>query len=306
MVSFVNSCTKSHKLYSTMALPNNTTDFASGAHNFYHTLIKMLHGLIVSLKKNTVLFILCMVIGVVPLFVKNMKDGNAYRASFTIMFEELTRKIYGDRLSKLNALVQRDEQAKVAMLLDIDKNMAQSIKSIEAKNILGEDLDKDLNTDRIPFIVEFVTKDSSQVLPLQKAIVKFLETGNEYMAGRTRIKNLERNEELEFINNQLRIMDSLNRKGNFQTGSIAPSSTAGKSSDQSSQTYDLSYELYKRKQELLRKERMPGTLMVLDDAIVSEEAKHSLLFVLVVGTAIGLFIYTALVAFLIPAFRYKD
>ena len=304
MVSFVNSCTKSHKLYSTMALPNNTTDFASGAQNFYQTLIKMLHGLIVSLKKNIVLFILCITIGIVPLFIKNMKDGNAYRASFTVMFEELTRKIYGDRLSKLNALVQRDEQAKVAMLLDVDKKMAMSIKSIEAKNILGEDLDKDLNTDRIPFIVEFVTKDSSQVLPLQKAIVKFLETGNEYMADRTRIKNLERNEELEFINNQLRVMDSLNRKGNFQTGSLTAS--AGKASDQSSQTYDLSYELYKRKQELLRKERMPGTLMVLDDAIVSEEAKHSLLFVLVVGTAIGLFIYTALVAFLIPAFRYKD
>lgn len=304
MVSFVNSCTKSDKLYSTMALPNNTTDFASGAQNFYQTLIKMLHGLIVSLKKNIVLFILCMTIGIVPLFVKNMKDGNAYRASFTVMFEELTRKIYGDRLSKLNALVQRDEQAKVAMLLDVDKKMAMSIKSIEAKNILGEDLDKDLNTDRIPFIVEFVTKDSSQVLPLQKAIVKFLETGNEYMADRTRIKNLERNEELEFINNQLRVMDSLNRKGNFQTGSLTAS--AGKASDQSSQAYDLSYELYKRKQELLRKERMPGTLMVLDDAIVSEEAKQSLLFVLVVGTAIGLFIYTALVAFLIPAFRYKD
>lgn len=304
MVSFVNSCTKSHKLYSTMALPNNTTDFASGANNFYHILIKMLHRLIVSLKKNIVLFILCLAVGIVPLFIKNMKDGNAYRASFTVMFEELTRKIYGDRLSKLNALVQRDEQAKVAMLLDVDKKMAMSIKSIEAKNILGEDLDKDLNTDRIPFIVEFVTKDSSQVLPLQKAIVKFLETGNEYMADRTRIKNLERNEELEFINNQLRVMDSLNRKGNFQTGSLTAS--AGKASDQASQTYDLSYELYKRKQELLRKERMPGTLVVLDDAIVSEEAKHSLLFVLVVGTAIGLFIYTALVAFLIPAFRYKD
>ena len=50
-----------------------------------------------------------MSVGIVPLFVKNMKDGNAYRASFTVMFEELTRKIYGDRLSKLNALVQRDE-----------------------------------------------------------------------------------------------------------------------------------------------------------------------------------------------------
>ncbi len=304
MVSFVNSCTKSYKLYSTMALPNNTTDFASGANNFYHTLIKMLHGLIVSLRKNIVLFILCMAIGIVPLFVKNMKDGNAYRASFTVMFEELTRKIYGDRLSKLNALVQRDEQAKVAMLLDVDKKMAMSIKSIEAKNILGEDLDKDLNTDRIPFIVEFVTKDSSQVLPLQKAIVKFLETGNEYMADRNKVKNLERSEELEFINNQLKVMDSLNRKGSFQTGSLTAS--AGKASDQASQTYDLSYELYKRKQELLRKERMPGTLMVLDDAIVSEEAKHSLLFVFVVGTAVGLFIYTALVAFLIPAFRYKD
>lgn len=289
-----------------MALPNNTTDFASGVNNFYYTLIKMLHGLLVSLRKNIVLFILCLAVGIVPLLLKNIKDGGAYKASFTIMFEELTRKIYGDRLSKLNALVQRDEMGKVATLLDIDKKTAQSIKSIEAKNILGEDLDKDLNTDRIPFIVEFVTKDSSLVLPIQKSIVKFLETGNEYMADRTRVKNLERSEELEFINNQLRVMDSLNRKGNFQTGNIGSTGTSSKSAEQSGATYDLSYELYKRKQELLRKERMPGTLMVLDDAIVSEEAKHSLFFVLIVGTAIGLFLYTALAAFIIPAFRYKD
>lgn len=288
-----------------MALPNNTTDFASGANNFYHTLIKMLHGLIVSLRKNILLFIICMAVGIVPLVIKNFKDGNGYKASFTLMFEELSRKIYGDRLSKLNTLVQHDEMAKVATLLDIDKKMAQSIKNIEAKNILGEDLDKDLNTDRIPFIVEFVTTDSSLVLPIQKSIVKFLETGNEYMADRTMVKNLERTEELEFINNQLRVMDSLNRKGNFQTGSVS-TTTSNKNTDLSNGTYDLSYELYKRKQELLRKERMPGSLMVLDDAIVSEEAKHSLFFVFVVGTAIGLFIYTALVAFLIPAFRYKD
>jgi len=289
-----------------MALPNNTTDFASGANNFYHTLIKMLHGLLVSLRKNIVLFIFCMAVGIVPLLLKNINDGGAYKASFTLMFEELTRKIYGDRLSKLNALVQRDELGKVATLLDIDKKTAYSIKSIEAKNILGEDLDKDLNTDRIPFIVEFVTKDSSLVLPIQKSIVKFLETGNEYMADRTRIKNLERGEELEFINNQLRIMDSLNRKGNFQTGTISNTQANSKTTEQSTATYDLSYELYKRKQELLRKERMPGTLMVLDDAIVSEEAKHSIIFVLVVGTAIGLFLYTALAAFIIPAFRYRD
>ncbi len=289
-----------------MALPNNTTDFASGANNFYHTIIKLLHALIVSLRKNIVLFIICMSVGIVPLFVKNMKDGSAYKASFTIMFEELTRKIYGDRLAKLNALVQHDEMGKVATLLDIDKKTALSIKSIEAKNILGEDLNKDLNTDRIPFIVEFVTKDSSLILPIQKSIVKFLETGNEYMADRTRVKNLERGEELEFINHQLRIMDSLNKRGDFQTGTINGATTTGKASDQSSPTYDLSYELYKRKQELLRKERMPGSLMVLDDAIVSEAAKHSLFFVLVVGTAIGLFLYTALAAFIIPAFKYRD
>lgn len=288
-----------------MALPNNTTDFATGAGNFYQTIIKMMHGLIVSIRKNIVLFVLCILLGIVPLFIKNMKDSDSYKASFTVMFDELTRKIYGDRLSKLNLLVQHDDMDKVALLLDIDKKTAATIKSIEAKNILGEDLDKDLNTDRIPFIVEFVTKDSSKVLPLQKCIVQFLETGNEYMADRKRIKNMETSEELKFINAQLTVLDSLNKTGNFQIGS-SPTKTTGKTADQSNASFDLSYELYKRKQELLRKERMPESLMVLDDAIVSEEAKHSLFFVLVVGTAIGLFLYTALAAFIIPAFRYRD
>lgn len=288
-----------------MALPNNTTDFATGAGNFYQTIIKMIHSLFVSIRKNIVLFVLCMLLGIVPLLIKNMKDSDAYKASFTVMFDELTRKIYGDRLSKLNLLVQHDDMDKVALLLDVDKKTAASIKSIEAKNILGEDLDKDLNTDRIPFIVEFVTKDSTKIILLQKSIVKFLETGNEYMADRKRIKNMETSEELKFINAQLNVLDSLNKTGNFQIGSSATKSSS-KSADQGNATFDLSYELYKRKQELLRKERMPESLMVLDDAIVSEEAKRSMLFVLVVGTAIGLFLYTALAAFIIPAFRYKD
>lgn len=276
-------------------------NFEAASHSLYYKLIRLLHLFIVSIKKNIWLFIICMLVGIVPLILKNRGDAQHYKASFTVSYDELFRKIYGDRLGKINSLIGRQQYEKVAVALQVPLATASTLVKVEGKNILGEDLSKDLNTDRIPFIVNIIVKDSSAVTSLQNGLVGFLETGNEFLADRKAVKVLETKEELEYVESQMHTMDSLNRRGVFSTGSTA------KTDDKAANSlFEFSYELYKRKQELLRKQRMPSSLMVVDDAIVSTAAQRSILIVIAMGAVIGLFLFVALVWFVIPAFRFKE
>ena len=63
--------------------------------SIYDRLIAVLHSFYVGIRKNTLLFIACMLL--IPGFFMfmNMKKANTYKASFTVMYEELVRKVYG-------------------------------------------------------------------------------------------------------------------------------------------------------------------------------------------------------------------
>lgn len=284
---------------------NSDKDFQSQTQSIYYKTIKLIHQFFVSIRRNIVLFIVCMMIGITPMLIKYSNDAGYYKASFTVMYDELVRKIYGDRLAKINTLVNRKQYDKVATILQVPLETAKTLAHVEGTNILGEDLRKDLNTDRIPFMVNITVDDSSKVRKLQDGIMLFLETGNEYMADRKRVKLLENQEELDYIDKEMRAIDSLSRRG-IIVGNATTTTLDDKTEKSSGSTLEFSYELYKRKQELLRKQRMPSGLVVIDDAIVSTVAQKSIVIFLAIGIALGLFLYTVLAAFVIPAIKFKD
>ncbi len=289
-----------------MATPGNdinTGDFSTSTKNLYYNIIKLLNRLIVSIRKNLLLLILCIAIGCVPFLVQYITNSNNYKASFTVAYDEVGRKIYGDRIEKINSLVQRGEYQKVANALGVKLSLCEALISVEGTNILGEDLSKDLNTDRIPFIVNIVVKDSTAITPIQNGLLNFLETGNEFMATRKKIKLLENMEELSYIDREMKVIDSLIKNENIGSHEIPKTNTNTKNTGS---LFEFSYELYKRKQELLRKERMPSSLLIVDDAIVYVEAKRPLALVLVLGFATGFILYIMLIAFIIPAFKFKE
>ncbi|MBS1772521.1 MAG: hypothetical protein JST82_06665 [Bacteroidetes bacterium] len=287
---------------------NNSTDTAVGD-NLYYKLIKFLHSIIVSIRHHFILFIVCMAIGIGLMLFKNFNDAKLYKATFTVAYDELFRKIYGDRLEKINSLVQKDNYKKIADLLKLDEQTVSALKNIEGKNILGEDLDKDLNTDQIPFIIELVVNDSSAITKIQDSVVSFLETGNDFLSKRKKIKLQEIDEELTWINQQLYMLDSINRTGKSETVSISISK-GSKQSNTPDKTvnslYEFSYELYKRKQELLRKQRMPQSLLIVDDAIVSVKNKKPAILMVIVGGFIGFFLYSLFAGLILPVFKFKE
>jgi len=276
----------------------NTTENRTG---LYHAIIKMLHVIFASIRSHIVLFIVCVGICSLPLVLNSVVNSKYYKASFTIAYDELFRKIYGDRLGKINSLVQRNEYAKVAYNLRTNIETVKSLQSVEGKNILGDNLSKDLNTDNVPFIVTIVVKDSATITTLQDAIVSFLETGNDFLQARKSVRLKETNEELAYINKQMNVIDSLNSHGItkvFEVNKDDKEKSAGS-------LFEFGYQLYKRKQELIRKERMPSSLFVVDDAIVSVKAGIPLVVALAVGLVAGFMLFIVIALFIIPAIRYK-
>lgn len=268
----------------------------------YYNIIKLLHFLLSNIKSNIYTFILCMCIGVSPFIINSFSNSKNYKASFTVAYDELFRKIYGDRLGKINSLVQRNEYEKVAYNLRTNIDIVKCLKSVEGKNIIGDDLNKDLNTDNVPFIVNMVVNDSSKITILQDAIVQFLETGNDFLQDRKKVRLKENTEELAFINEQMKIIDSLNKHGVtkvFEVQQNDKEKSAGS-------LFEFAYQLYKRKQELIRKERMPSSLFVVDDAIVSVKAGIPSVLAVGLGLLSGFVLYIVIALFIVPAVKFKE
>lgn len=272
--------------------------------SIYEQIIRYGHYFIFSIKKYKVVFVLSLLVGFAPFIYKYIGSSRAYESTFTVAYDELVRKIYGDRLNKINALVQQKDYKKAASFLGISPSDASKLVSVQGRNIVGEELSKDMNTDRIPFIVRFVVKDSSKIGIIQTGIVNFLEWGNDYMAGRSKMKIREIDEEIAYIEGQMRVMDSI--KGKYLSERVETVTAPNATTPSYSSIFQFSYELYKKRQDLLRKKEMPGTIQVVDDAIVSRSTGGPLLKILVFGTALGMFIYLGSILFLIPMLNYKE
>ncbi len=269
--------------------------------NVYEQLIWALNKYITDIRRNMALLVSCLVIFIGILVYINYKKSSVYKASFTVTYEDLTRKVYGDRLSKLNSLLENN-RAKAGALLNTSDGALKSLRKIEGKNILGEKLSEDLNTDRIPFVVSMYITDTAYVDELQSNILQFLESGNEYLSEKRQMKMNEYEQELKFINKQLSMMDSLKTVYNNEEST---SSKKSSSADGGTTLYELSYTLYKRKQELNEKLTMPKNLYVIDDAIVTNQSHKSYIVMTLLGLIIGLVVYTILAYIVVPAIRYK-
>lgn len=272
----------------------------------YYNVIKFLHGVITTFRKNIGWWLVCVVIVLLPLLKNYFSNRNTYKASFTVVYDELFRKIYGDRLHKLNTLLQKREYGKIAEFIHVTPERAKNLIKIEGKNILGEDLSKDLNTDRVPFIVNYMVKDSTNILEYQDGIVKFLETGNAFLQDRKKLKEAEFADELKFIDAQLSTIDSMKHKYNLELLATYNKNPDKNNPEGKSSIFEFSLELYKRKQEIMRKQTMPQNLYIVDDAIVSTAAGNSLIVALLIGVVGGSLVYALLVYLIIPAIKFRE
>ena len=179
--------------------------------SLYTKVIALLSQAIIDFKKNFAIFLLAIIIPIATLSFLSLRKSNTYTASFTVVYEDLVRKIYGDRLEKLNTLLQSNNE-RAAELLNLDIKIVETIEEVKGTNILGEDLSKDMNIDRIPFIINITVTDTSKITEIQNGILSFLENSNSYLMEKRNLKISEIKDEIAFISTQLEMMDTLKRK----------------------------------------------------------------------------------------------
>ncbi|RYD56862.1 MAG: hypothetical protein EOP56_10750 [Sphingobacteriales bacterium] len=280
---------------------NNNNNFIEST---YYLVVHIFRAIILNIKKNIGLFLLCLLLPLAFFVASSISKKTVYTGTFTVMYDDLTRKIYGDRIEKLNELVRDNQHQTVSLLLGIKPEEAKRLREIKGKNILGQELTEDLNTDKIPFMVTIVASDSTGMIMIQDRLVEFLETGTQYLANRKALKAKEIQDELNFIDRQLAHIDSLERKMN-SIGDIGGESAQDGDKGTNS-IFESSYELYKKKQELERRRSVPTTLHVVDDIIIPVKTKVSLVGAIAKGIIIGIFLYAIIVLLVIPVFRFRD
>lgn len=117
-------------------------------------------------------------------------------------------------------------------------------------------------------------------------------------------------EELDYINKQLSTIDTVYKKsGSAEPLPVAqskPSDNSAASEQADNSLIEFSYTLYKRKQELMRKQRMPQNLLIIDDAIVSVQKKRSTLIMIAAGGVIGFIFYALIAGIILPAIRFRE
>lgn len=278
-------------------LPNN---------NLYDKLINLLRSFYADLRQGFALLTTVAIIVTGVLLLVNYWKSSTYKSSFTVVYEDLVRKVYGDKLDKLDLLLKNDKP-KAQSLMNISDEAISSLKEIQATNILGEPLSEDMNVDKIPFVVELYTQDTAYVHEIQKGVLYYLETGNKYLKEKRRLKTKEIAEELQFIEEQLKLMEELKKtlKSPIVRFGIKQekSEKSESSTDNSGSVYEASYELYKKKQELLKKKELPLNLYVIDDAIVPIKNSKSNIMIVIFSLVISMIIYTVLRYLILPVVR---
>ncbi|HXS38459.1 MAG TPA: hypothetical protein VN721_17280 [Flavipsychrobacter sp.] len=266
--------------------------------NICYNVLKIIYTFLRDVKRNILLFIFCVVlVSCVSLYYRYAQP-DTYTASFTISYREMVRLVYGNQLYKLNELVQRKDYKRVGQFLGMSEADASDLISLNAKNVLGVNLEKDLDNDRGPFVVTMVVKKASSIYMLQYGILHFLET-NPLTVERRKVRMKEIDDELAFIDRQLAMMDSLKIAFNKHL----PTEINEKSDNSISSVYKFSYDLYKKREVLIKEKLIPDNLQVADSVISPQNRKISNQLLAIISVAAILILYSFLVYLIIPAWK---
>lgn len=282
-------------------IPDKTENKDITNRTLYKKVISTLYFFYADVKKNLVVFLSSIILVTGLFLILNLRKSNTYSASFTVLYEELVRKVYGDRLDKIDILL-KSNKSKAQSLLNIDPKAMATLKEISSTNIIGEKLSKDINTDRIPFVVNIYLTDTTYTSEIQDGIINYLENGNDYLIDKRKLKIKEIDEELAFIDLQLAMMDTLKRRY-YTEGSIKTDPTTGASEGS---VYQISYELYKKRQELMKKKEMPMNLYVIDDALIPVRNNKPYILIVFAGIFCGFILYLGMAYLVLPVLRYKE
>lgn len=131
-----------------------------------------------------------------------------YETEMVCAFNNLTKKVYGEMLLKLDLLLQSGSYPALAQTLQIPVADAQKIVAVQAKNIAGSPLHEDVTTDQSPMYISVKTTDKDILKPLQYSLLKYLNS-SPYRQRRNKMEMEVIGTRMKFLNRDMHQADSI-------------------------------------------------------------------------------------------------
>lgn len=229
------------------------------------------------------------------------QKAQSFEMTSTFVYGDLHPKIFGDMIAKVNTLINNQEEAQVAKLLDLKPTQVAKISSIKVADSRGKSLESNFTMHKEPMII---TVKMRQPLPgdsLQAAINHYLNS-NPFSAKRLQMKKRLLEEELVFINTKQATIDSVLKRLYENPGAAAAEAGAVTiENSEGKNAYELlrfSRELVQRKTDIENSLVQAENVFAIDNFIVLPSARFGLggmIKSLIIGGILGLFLAAAIV-----------
>jgi hypothetical protein len=264
---------------------------------FFYFLFWVWAFVVLVLKRNKLLLLSGLIVGLLLGYLYYISRPTFYRASMIVQNNELAKRTYAEMIKQLNSVSAAKD--KLASEMNTTEQMAAKMLFFDSKSMDGDALISDTSTKlRQPFKVIVGLSDNSQVDSIQAALVRYLNNGP-YLKTFREAQTKLYNERLGFIGSELQKLDSLKIEYNHFLASSKISATFYNNAFNPADIYQQSNILFAQREETLRWLYINGNAISVIDGLKSPDSPYSLSLLkafLILGAA-G-FLIAFLVAFL--------
>jgi hypothetical protein len=207
---------------------------------FFRAVIQAVRDSILFLLRYKFWMLLVIVAGIV-MGILNYKIYPAYyRVTMIVSSNEVPVRTYGQMMANLNTLAETGSYEVLSKSLKLSKETCSKISSIGAVNMAGLDIRKDTaSAPENSFLINMTVYDIGNIDSIQMGVLQYFN-GNEYL---TKMKNNDLQiyrDRLEFLDNELKRMDSLMVEYNKFLGSGRAASSFYNNAFNPADLYDVS------------------------------------------------------------------
>jgi hypothetical protein len=131
-----------------------------------------------------------------------------YRSEMVCEFNNLSKKVYGEMVQRLDILAKSQSYKALASYLKIPVDQAKEIVSIEGTNMEGSLLREDITTTRSPIYFKVVATSNEVFAPLQNGLLEYLNSNSPFRLQRNVMETERLNHKIEFLKNDIALVDT--------------------------------------------------------------------------------------------------
>lgn len=193
-------------------MENKTKEFGQFVRETIDFYIKCYAFLIKASKKYWYIILLA-VLAVGAVWAKGyVQKESTFKGNLVYTYNYMDKVMYGNLISQLHTDIENNNFKELAKTLGIPLELAQGLVSLKAYNANNEEIKPSLEDVPGPIYVEVILKENLVASDLEKALTEYINTFPYVLTTITEFR-AETESKIAFLDRELKLLDSLRRKG---------------------------------------------------------------------------------------------